>query len=523
MSADGSDKPFDPYALSPHDIQEPPTSLWAALRKIGPGIVLAGSIVGSGELILTTALGAEFGFAFLWLILYSCVIKVFVQIELGRYAISSGLPTLAALNALPGPRLLAHWLVWWWFIMLLATVTQLGGMIGGVSQAVHLAFPLNAHVADYVAVPTAESLATAREATTKTGAVQPVKSLARLRQEQLDSWSKNIWAAFVAAAIVALLLSGGYKMIEKLTTLLVVGVTAFTVIGVLALQRTAYGFTVEQVATGLMFAIPAGGMAKAFGCFGITGVGANELYCYPYWCIEKGYARWVGPRDDSEDWVRRAKGWLRVLYLDAWVSMLVFSAATIAFYFLGAAVLYPQFKAGKVAVPDGAAMIPTLSTMYVPSFGEWTRTAFLVGAWAVLFKTLYVSVAGHSRLTTDFFGLARLVRLPDADSRRVWIRLLCVFYPALALLLYLTFTNPKALVQFGAVVQAATLPIISCATLYLRYRRLDKRLAPSPISDALLLFAVVSITVVAAYALWDLFSPIVLAWIRPLIGMKASS
>src|SRR5918999_1480776 len=128
MSAEGNEKPFDPYALSPHDVQEPPTSLWAAFRKIGPGIVLAGSIVGSGELILTTKLGAEYGYLFLWLILYSCVIKVFVQIELGRYAISSGKPTLGALHELPGPRFGTNWLVWWWLGMLMGTVFQLGAM-----------------------------------------------------------------------------------------------------------------------------------------------------------------------------------------------------------------------------------------------------------------------------------------------------------------------------------------------------------------------------------------------------------
>src|SRR5687768_13360613 len=121
----------DPYILSDAAIQEPPRSLWQALRKIGPGIILAGSIVGSGELLLTTSLGAEFGFVFLWLILFSCVIKVFVQIELGRYAISSGKPTLAAFNSLPGPRLGAHWIVWWWFVMLSASVFQLGAMVGG--------------------------------------------------------------------------------------------------------------------------------------------------------------------------------------------------------------------------------------------------------------------------------------------------------------------------------------------------------------------------------------------------------
>ncbi|OYW17009.1 MAG: hypothetical protein B7Z55_13400, partial [Planctomycetales bacterium 12-60-4] len=118
---------YDPYALPPEDIQDPPTTTWAALRKIGPGIILAGTIVGSGELILTTSLGAKYGFVFLWLILFSCVIKVFVQIELGRYAISSGKPTLGALNEIPGLRFGAQWLVWWWFLMMICTVVQLGG------------------------------------------------------------------------------------------------------------------------------------------------------------------------------------------------------------------------------------------------------------------------------------------------------------------------------------------------------------------------------------------------------------
>ncbi|MFN9917634.1 MAG: hypothetical protein ACK53L_33925, partial [Pirellulaceae bacterium] len=52
---------FDPYALPPEAIQEPPTSLWQALRMIGPGIVLAGPIVGSGEWVLTPGRGARAG------------------------------------------------------------------------------------------------------------------------------------------------------------------------------------------------------------------------------------------------------------------------------------------------------------------------------------------------------------------------------------------------------------------------------------------------------------------------------
>ena len=96
------------------------------------------------------------------------------------------------------------------------------------------------------------------------------------------------------------------------------------------------------------------------------------------------------------------------MQLDAWFSMVVFTIATVAFYLLGAAVLHPQ----KLD-PQGSEMIPTLSQMYLqplegtPLAGlrSLTRVGFLLGAWAVLFKTLYVATAANSRLTADFLYL----------------------------------------------------------------------------------------------------------------------
>jgi hypothetical protein len=49
--------------------------------------------------------------------------------------------------------------------------------------------------------------------------------------------------------------------------------------------------------------------------------------------------------------------------------------------------------------------------------------------------------------------------------------------------------------------QAATLPLISAAAVYLRYRRTDPRLIPSRVSDVCLWLAFASITAVAAYAI----------------------
>jgi len=67
-------------------------------------MILVGSIVGSGELIVTIKLGAVAGFTLLWFVLLSCLIKVVVQAELTRHTISSGKTFLTVFNALPGPE-----------------------------------------------------------------------------------------------------------------------------------------------------------------------------------------------------------------------------------------------------------------------------------------------------------------------------------------------------------------------------------------------------------------------------------
>ena len=89
-------------------------------------------------------------------------------------------------------------------------------------------------------------------------------------------------------------------------------------------------------------------------------------------------------------------------------------------------------------------MIATLSEMYVPIFGSWTKLLFLVGVWVVLFKTLYVASASHSRLTADFLNLAKFVHYPNAHAREIWIRRFCILYPLGARCSILSSVSPAA-------------------------------------------------------------------------------
>ena len=109
-------------------VREPPRKISGALREIGPSLILTANIVGSGELIMTTALGASAGFVALWVILVSCAVKVVVQLEFGKHAIARGETTLYAFNRLPGPRWRAAsvFLLLWLAVKLIQLV-QYGG------------------------------------------------------------------------------------------------------------------------------------------------------------------------------------------------------------------------------------------------------------------------------------------------------------------------------------------------------------------------------------------------------------
>jgi manganese transport protein len=467
----------DAYALTKDAIKEPPQTFFTALRQIGPGLILAGSIVGTGELIATTSLGAKEGYILLWLILVSCVIKVFVQTELGRYAITHGKTTLAAFHTLPGPRFGTSWLVWLWLLMMLTTQAQIAAMEGLVGQAADMAFP---RTAQFVAM-----------ATTK---INPDWGVF------LGTRPDYFWATITGIAAIVLLLSGGYKRLEHITTALVAFVTLITVACVLGLPWTNYPIRMHQLASGFRFSLPVAAAASAFAAFGITGVGASELFAYPYWCIEKGYARSAGPRSPDDAWAGRANGWLRVMQIDAWFSMIVFTVATVAFYLLGAAVLKPQGLD-----PKGASMIETLSKMYVQPLGNWTKEVFLIGAWAVLFKTLYVATAANSRLTADFLNLTGILPQANPSARERVIKGFCVFYPVLALTLYFSIREPGQLVKIGGIAQALMLPLIAGATLYLRYRDTDRRVAPSRLADTFTWLALAGIVAVAVYSVIDLY------------------
>ena len=432
----------------PRKFQPAPTSFKGLIRQLGPGLIITAIIVGSGELILTPKLGAEAGFTLLWFIIIGCLVKVFVQIELGRYAITRGRSTLEALNTLPGPRVAVSWVLWLWLVMYVCLVPQVAGMVGRVATALKLG-----------------------------GAEIPVPVL----------------AAIVGLSCAVLLVVGRYRFVEKFSTALVGAFTITTLAAVVALQSTQYAITGAQFASGFSFGLPAD-LASTFGAFGIIGVGASELIYYPYWCLEKGYAQQVGPDDGTEPWKVRAAAWLRVMRIDAWVSFALYTTTTVAFYLLGAAILH-----AKQLRVESAAMIETLSFMYRDTFGEWSVWMFLVGAIAVLYSTVFGATASNARLFADALSLFGVKRYRDAEDRMRWIKIGCVLLPVAFTIVFLVVGNPVQLVFWGAVAQGLMLPFLAGAALYFHYTSPHRELRASPFSLAGLIVAAVLMTALGVY------------------------
>ncbi|HLL93379.1 MAG TPA: Nramp family divalent metal transporter, partial [Spirosoma sp.] len=455
-----SNSPFttptpDLYALTSDRIQAAPTTILGQLRHLGPGFIMSAAIVGSGELIATTALGAKAGFVAFWVILVSCFVKVALQLEFGKNAIYTGLPSMQSLNRLPGLKLgRAHWTIWLWLSLQTLKVLQVGGIVGGVALVLNMAFP---------------------------------------------AVSTTVWAVLSAASAGVLIYRGHYAWVERGSLAMILLFTCLILLSLLLLQRTGYDISGSELASGLMFSLPPATVGVAIAAFGITGVGGDEIMYYTYWCIEKGYAAYAGPNDGTAVWAERARGWIRVMTLDALCAMIVYTTVTAAFYLLGASLLHAGGR-----IPEGYAMVETLSRLFTVTLGPGAKGLFLVGAFFALYSTLFTATASWSRIFADAFGQLGWVRFDDPVIRRKTLAWLSWGFPALWCILFLVIKLPVLMVLLGGAATSVLLLVVVWAALQFRYRQLPASLKPTMAYDVWLWLSIVAILSVSVYGIWQL-------------------
>jgi Mn2+/Fe2+ NRAMP family transporter len=418
------------------------------LMAIGPGIVVAGSVMGSGELINTPIQAATFGFVLLWAVLLSCVIKYFIQVELARHCMVHNRTTVEALNHCPGPKPFnTSWVALAYMLGYTVSLAAAVGMIGAIAGLLDTVAPW----------PWADH-------------------------------SVTLWAVLVVLLTQALLWRGLYSQLEKLVTLLVGGFSLSVVVSLMLLQSTDYRVNAAELAEGLSFSLgdqPKLAAYAVVSLLGALGTTANELFMYPYWILEKGYAKRVGPRD-ADGWRDRARGWTRVLQIDAGCTTLLATVVTAAYFLLGSSVLHR-----RGVMPQGLGVVHELSAIFTESFGQWSFVIFVFGALCTLFSTVVVVVAATGRMWADVLCSMRIVSRASEQSVRRCHRVVQTLTLAVLLFVFVVLRMPPAkLVIFGQFfVGAFNTPLLILGITWLAFRT-ERQARMGRLTAALLLATV---------------------------------
>lgn len=187
------------------------------------------------------------------------------------------------------------------------------------------------------------------------------------------------------------------------------------------------------------------------------------------------------------------------MYTDAILSMVIYTIMTAVFYLLGAAILYRQGL-----LPAGMEVVETLSRLYTESLGNWAGSMFLVGAFMVLYSTLFSALGAWSRLFSDAFGQIGWLNFQDSKQRHLAIGIFAWFFPLAWASLFLIMKTPVLMVMIGGLITTVILLIVVFAALHFRYRQVPQTLLPGRFYDSAFWISVTAIVMVALYGIYKL-------------------
>src|SRR6266567_4776779 len=106
---------IDPGCLPAWEIDElpepQPFHARNLVKLIGPGLVLAGGSIGTGEWVMGPQAAARYHGALLWVVLVSIVAQVIFNTEVMRYTLVTGEPIMTGfMRSKPGPK---FWIIFY--------------------------------------------------------------------------------------------------------------------------------------------------------------------------------------------------------------------------------------------------------------------------------------------------------------------------------------------------------------------------------------------------------------------------
>ena len=440
-------------------MQTAPKTFLERIKFIGPSVIVTGSVVGSGSIVMTPLLGAAAGFLLLWWLLLSMWSKPIIQAEISRYIVVTKKTFLEAFADMPGFKTTIQgkttsWLVWFMFIGVIPSIAGMGGLAGAVAEAGNTMFPL---------------------------------------------LSTEAWVAISCLLTWLLLYFGSYKSLERTLLVMVIFFSLMTLVIAIAMQSTEYQVNFDQISQGLSFSFPTEYLPLALAVFGFTGISYGEIMAYTYWCLEKGYA------DNTGNDIEETKHWIKTMQTDVWVTVLFITVGTLPFFFLGAGVLnnVPELQESLATSSFwDVDVISSLQNMFSLVLGGWAKWLFIILAFFVLFSTLLSGTAAFTRTISDYLISMGLVR-ERTDTRKKLIKLVAFVIPFLSGLFYFILPNPITLLLIAGIWAAMGLPIVNIGALYL-VNKLEPALQPKVITKVILWASLILQLCLAGLIVYDI-------------------
>ncbi len=476
-------------AWKPADLPDPPLPRglqWIGV--VGPGVIVLGLSIGSGEFLLGPAVFVRHGLTLLWVTFLSVYLQTIFNTELMRYTLATGEPVFTGFMR---TRPSSTW--WAWFYSILYFL-----------QSGWPAWAANAAGAVYFLF--ARRLAGPADATVV--------------------YQIGV-ATFLACVVVLLVGRRIERTLELFNWVLIAGIlSSFLVLALVFVPApiwvsAAGGLVAFDTADGRFSLVPAGvdwillaALIAYSGAGGITNVTLSN------WARDRGYG--MGERvgyipaavggqkvnlahsgfmfAPTEANVRRWHGWWRIVRADQW-----------GVFFLGGllgmvlpALLYVTFLPRGTDIRGlgiAAALASSIGAHAGPVLGG--MIAFL-GAW-ILFKTQLDQMEGMVRALTDILwtGSERVRAWRGGDVRKIYYAVLgaVVVWGIIALRL----AQPIVLLQIGANVAGVVFVITSLHLLYVNTRLLPRELRPPTWRRATLVFMAIFYGFFSALSIASLF------------------
>ncbi|MHC4444964.1 MAG: Nramp family divalent metal transporter [Planctomycetota bacterium] len=215
------------------------TRVSLVFAAIGPGILVAATGVGAGDVLTAGLGGSAVGLAVLWAAVVGAFIKWFLSEGVGRWQMATGKTVLEGWF-----RYLGKWIQWVFLVYLLVWSFLTGGaLINACGVAGAGLFPFSDDMV----------------------------------------LSKIIWGVIHSLAGLVLVLVGGFRLFEKLMSVFI-GLMFVTVVATMVLIQPDF----SAVGKGMILpTIPSGGLGWVLGILGGVG-GTVTLLSYGYWIREGG-------------------------------------------------------------------------------------------------------------------------------------------------------------------------------------------------------------------------------------------